>query len=252
MMEVLRAASADQTRLTDDQRAWYKGALGERHVARILQTLGPGWTVLHSVPVGSGDSDIDHVVIGPAGVFTINTKNHPGKTAWVAAHGMMIGGQKVPYIRNSAHEARRAEKVLTTASGLTVETVGVIVLVGAKSLTVKHAPDGGDAVVRVVRDRDLLSTIQTRRIYSDEQVQRIVLAAILPQTWHRRPIEPIEPIDTDHLIRDFDALATGVRKTDSKVHRRSSSRQLIKSVAITAGALITGWTLLNLLPALLP
>ncbi|MBG6212216.1 hypothetical protein RCH23_000129 [Cryobacterium sp. CAN_C3] len=45
----------------------------------MLSKLGPEWTVLHAVPVGSGSSDIDHVVIGPAGVFTINTKNHTGK-----------------------------------------------------------------------------------------------------------------------------------------------------------------------------
>ncbi|WP_371261683.1 nuclease-related domain-containing protein [Arthrobacter sp. ov118] len=33
------------------------------------------------MPVGAGASDVDHVLIGPAGVFTLNTKNHAGQHA---------------------------------------------------------------------------------------------------------------------------------------------------------------------------
>jgi hypothetical protein len=53
--------------LSPDNYSWYKGALGEI-VGRVLQRLGPEWTVLHAVPVGTATSDIDHVLIGPAGV----------------------------------------------------------------------------------------------------------------------------------------------------------------------------------------
>ncbi|MFF2300083.1 nuclease-related domain-containing protein [Arthrobacter sp. NPDC058127] len=70
--------------LTPDNHPWYKGALGEVAVGRILERLGPEWTVLHAVPVGAGTSDIDHVLIGPSGVFTLNTKNHTGQSVWVA------------------------------------------------------------------------------------------------------------------------------------------------------------------------
>jgi hypothetical protein len=45
-----------------------------RAVAKGLPKLDEAWRVLHSVPVGSRDSDIDHVVIGPGGVYTINAK----------------------------------------------------------------------------------------------------------------------------------------------------------------------------------
>ena len=62
----------------NDVRAWSMGADGDSEVARRLRKRGEGWRVLRGVPVGTGDSDIDHVVIGPAGVFTINTKNHLG------------------------------------------------------------------------------------------------------------------------------------------------------------------------------
>src|SRR4051794_31911273 len=81
-----------------DALSWYKGALGEIAVAGVLGWLGSEWTVLHSVPVGAGDSDIDHVVIGPAGVFTINTKSHPGQDVWIGGHGLLVSGQKTNYI----------------------------------------------------------------------------------------------------------------------------------------------------------
>jgi hypothetical protein len=49
-----------------DERAWRVGADGEETVGARLDKLGKyGWHVLHSVPVGTRGSDIDHVVIGP-------------------------------------------------------------------------------------------------------------------------------------------------------------------------------------------
>ena len=39
-----------------------------------ITQVGRKWHVIHSVPSEKG-ADIDHVVIGPAGVFTLNTKN---------------------------------------------------------------------------------------------------------------------------------------------------------------------------------
>ena len=56
--------------LSPENHPWYKGALGEMAVGRVLERLDPEWKILHAVPVGTGASDIDHVLIGPAGVFT--------------------------------------------------------------------------------------------------------------------------------------------------------------------------------------
>ncbi|WFR65855.1 nuclease-related domain-containing protein [Curtobacterium flaccumfaciens] len=53
--------------LHPDARSWFKGAIGEREVAKALESLGPDFTVLHAVPIGKHETDIDHVVIGPTG-----------------------------------------------------------------------------------------------------------------------------------------------------------------------------------------
>lgn len=51
--------------LSARSHSWFRGAVGEIAVGRILARLGPEWTVLHAVPVGAGTSDIDHVLIEP-------------------------------------------------------------------------------------------------------------------------------------------------------------------------------------------
>jgi len=54
-----------------------RGARGEEHVGALLEELKEyGWLVMHDATLGHGN--IDHILIGPAGVFTIETKSHPG------------------------------------------------------------------------------------------------------------------------------------------------------------------------------
>ncbi len=127
--------------LSPESMPWYKGALGEIAVGRILEGLGPEWLVLHAVPVGTGSSDIDHVLVGPAGVFTLNTKNHSGQPAWGAGRALLVAGKRTHHIRSAAYEAARAAKLLGSAVGFPVEVTGVVVIVQPKSLTIKARPE---------------------------------------------------------------------------------------------------------------
>jgi hypothetical protein len=57
---------------------WDRGASGEEHVGAILDGLASrGWRVMHDVDTGRGN--IDHLIVGPGGVFTIETKSHGGR-----------------------------------------------------------------------------------------------------------------------------------------------------------------------------
>lgn len=115
-----------------DERAWRIGADGEEAVAARLASLGAQWRVLHAVRVGERGADIDHVVIGPGGVFTLNAKHHPRAAVWVGGDTVMINGSRVPYVRNSRHEARRASRLLAEQVGFPVPVVGLIAVVGAR------------------------------------------------------------------------------------------------------------------------
>ena len=56
---------------------WDRGARGEEEVGAILDGIDDrGWFSIHDVSIGRGN--IDHIAIGPAGVFTIETKHRRG------------------------------------------------------------------------------------------------------------------------------------------------------------------------------
>ncbi len=123
-----------------DERAWRLGAKGETKVGKTLAKLPADWHVLHAVEVGDRGSDIDHVVIGPAGVFTLNTKTHLGGKAWVAERAVQVNGHKTDYLRNSRHEARRASRLLSKACGVAIDVQPVIVFAGLDKFVVKAQP----------------------------------------------------------------------------------------------------------------
>lgn len=131
------------------ERAWRIGADGEQAVAAQLRRLGPAWRSIHSVPVGEQGADIDHVVIGPAGVFTVNAKHHPNASVWVGSDTFLVNGTRTWYVRNSRHEAARAGRLLSAASGQPIQVRGIIAVVGAhRGLTIKEQPR--DGAVQVV------------------------------------------------------------------------------------------------------
>ena len=53
-------------------------ALAEEATARRLATLGIGYTVWHDVATGAPDEKIDHVVLGPTGLFAIQSEDFGG------------------------------------------------------------------------------------------------------------------------------------------------------------------------------
>ena len=65
--------------------AWAAGAAGERRVAAALVELPQAWTVLHDrlLRPGQSGANLDHVVVGPSGLFLVDAKNRAGRvTEW--------------------------------------------------------------------------------------------------------------------------------------------------------------------------
>jgi hypothetical protein len=60
-------------------RAWRRGAHGERHTARLLDRLGrDGYVSFHDLAMPDSPANLDHVVVGPSGVFVIDSKQWTG------------------------------------------------------------------------------------------------------------------------------------------------------------------------------
>lgn len=167
-----------------DERAWRVGADGEETIGAKLEKLTKdGWYVLHSVPVGKRGSDIDHVVIGPGGVFTVNTKKHPGKKVWVSKNSILVNGQRTDYLRNSRFEGERATKLLTAAAGFPVFVKPVLIFTTATlipDVTIQSKPDDVGMLDRMDIPRAFKrSTV----VLTPEQVDRVHAVARRSTTW---------------------------------------------------------------------
>jgi len=78
-------AAAWLIRPRPDPERWRRGAAGEVATARLLDGLpGRRWVVLHDLRIPGSRANLDHLVIGPTGVWVIDTKTTraPVRAGW--------------------------------------------------------------------------------------------------------------------------------------------------------------------------
>jgi hypothetical protein len=177
-------------------RSWRVGADGEATVAEALATLtdpsgwerlrrrSPRWRVLHSVPVGDEHGrpggDIDHVLVGPPGVVTINTKNHRGGRLALDGDQLVVNGRPTTYVAKARREAERAAELLRAALhgaeervlATTLRVRPMIAIVGGR-LLVTRWPSG----VTLVMTRQLVPALRSMPTWLDTAEQDAVLRA---------------------------------------------------------------------------
>ena len=112
------SASAPRPRPRGVHRpSWPRGTKGERVVGRRLARLGrDGWDVLRAVSEQDGD-EIEHLVVGPPGVFTVSTLYHRGARIRVGGQVVWVDEAIREYLRNARIEAARVARRLSDALG---------------------------------------------------------------------------------------------------------------------------------------
>ncbi len=146
-------------------------ATSEERVGRELAKLPAGW---HAVRIGDRSSEIDHVVIGPRGVFALTIKHHPAATVCVYEQGLWIDGRSTVYLHNSRCNAKRAAQLLTTACAMPVEVHAALVFVDPAKLTPKGTP--ADVHITTLRTIRTFLMQQPRRL-TPTQVDHIYTVA---------------------------------------------------------------------------
>ncbi|MGA4843397.1 nuclease-related domain-containing protein [Streptomyces sp. G45] len=160
--------------------SYRKGLAGEVRVGAELQRLSRrGWRVLHSIELPR-KVDVDHLLIGPGGVFCINTKRHLGKAVWVGDEMARINhGKPRPYGRKSKAEAHRVQSVLERYVDFPVRVEPVLVFVGVTRLD--KAPT--QLAVHVYRDREVSALGPLSGVLSPEQVDTLYAVARHRSVW---------------------------------------------------------------------
>ncbi|HSB88018.1 MAG TPA: hypothetical protein VLD86_17015, partial [Ilumatobacteraceae bacterium] len=118
--------------------------------------------------------EIDHLVIGPGGVFNMTTRCHPSSTVWINDDILRVNGHRTEYLRESRVEAAQLGRLLTEAVGAPVESIAVIVFVDLLKMTVKSHPS--DVLVTTLRSVRHLLRHQPRRL-TPAQIEQIYDAA---------------------------------------------------------------------------
>lgn len=133
------------------------------NVAAELDTLPQGWHTLPSEHIGVAGFGFDHIVIGPAGVFTVTTTSHP---------------------EGPQFEADRATRLLDQAGLVDIQVQAVIVSVGAER-TLHSNPD----VIVTAADEICQTLLSLPTTLTPLQVQSVYNIAERRETW----IERVQP-----------------------------------------------------------
>jgi hypothetical protein len=113
-LAVLVAGWGLRFRPSPDAVGWRRGAAGERRTGRLLARLERhGWAVLHDLAVPGSQANLDHLAIGPGGIFVIDSKQCRGRLQ-VDGFGRLWHGRYplTPILRAVEFEADRAAQVL--------------------------------------------------------------------------------------------------------------------------------------------
>ena len=191
--------------LHDDAWPWYQGALGEIEVGRMLSALGPEWFVRHSVPIGAGTKDVDHLVIGPGGVFAINSKHHAGANIWVVDHALGVNKSTTRHLQDGRRDGADVAKRLSARAEFPVSVRPVVALVDPQSVNDKRSPH--NRPVAVLDARKLVAWLKAQpQNLSDTKLSLLKLAAEEPETWHVDP----QAANTLRVMPRFERLVADV------------------------------------------
>jgi hypothetical protein len=132
-----------------------RGAAGEEHVGGLLDELSAeGWSVIHDASFGHGN--IDHIVLGTAGVFTVETKSRQEPVRVRTIHGEVL---------------RQAQAQRETLERFTQERTEPLVVFSRAWVDKPLARRRG---VRVIPARMLLAYLRRHpETLTAEQVQRV-------------------------------------------------------------------------------
>jgi hypothetical protein len=183
--------------LDANERSWLRAAQAEMIVGDILARLPNGYNVYHSLPIRNTAFWIDHLVLGPGGIFSISSKTRWDRDLTGSPRSIQIGAHAVPYLRDAQFESAQITALLAAAM---------------------PAP----------RLRRWL--VGHQQVFSPEQ--QAALAAVIddPATW----LAAGQPLAPAHLNARFTALEQQVAAART---RRTTFTVLAATVAVLFGAI---------------
>ena len=153
--------------------AWQIGADGEVRTGRMLEPLtAEGFRILHDRKIpGARSANVDHVLIGPPGVFVVETKSYSGSLKIRGDEIFVAGRRKNGWIDEVNREAFAVQRALSgelAALGLTVQP---LICVHRADLPWFKSEVRG---VRILSGKDLVSRLRkAESVLAASDVERL-------------------------------------------------------------------------------
>lgn len=185
------AAIADtvyQAQLVSSVPAWRRPSVAERHTEAQLRKLERnGYRSLHARAIPGTDAQIDHLVIGPTGVYAVDSEKWDKRLpVRVQSHRKLFHGpfNKKDRLDEARMEASEASKLISQALGREVTVVPSLAIYGPKIpwkiLNVRGVDvfDGSRVRKWITRRERALTDSEIEKIY---EVGASVLPARYPE-----------------------------------------------------------------------
>lgn len=167
--------------LSAESEALHRDALAQIAVGGVLERLPPEWTVFSSAPGRMDAAGIDHVVIGPGGLFTVNSKLHVNRTVWVADSILVVDRTTLGHIPDAILQARRLTEVLGERMPLPAPVRPMVAIVDAKRITIRERSEQ----VLVLDARSLNHTLTSLPVVLDASELRQIRSILNdPESWN--------------------------------------------------------------------
>lgn len=160
--------------------AWRKGAEGEHVVGLRLDAIDlPGTRVLHDRLIPGSRANIDHLVVSPGGVFTVEAKNYSGRLE-ARARGTQLwiaGRNRSKLLDQADRQVAAVRRVLTDAGLGAVPVVGALCFLGTEMPLLFRPKQIRDVIITTPRRVGVDLATTSRVALTPSKIQRV--AAVL-------------------------------------------------------------------------
>jgi hypothetical protein len=177
------------------------GIEGEEITAKVLESLGNDYKVLHSIPLELNKKDLDHIIVGPTGVFLVNSKNYRSKSLLIDNEYIIYNKKRYTDPIDIRRDSDLVEKLFK------IKVNPILCLINNNNLKIKSSN-----ITKVLHVNKILDYIEKKeRIYSNEQVIKIynemsnikkwgITSLIDPDTVEKKYREKIAYNDENYTI----------------------------------------------------
>jgi hypothetical protein len=151
------------------------GLRGEKQVANLLtHTLNDDYYLLNDLYLRDGGGDIDHIVLGPNGVFVLETKNWNGNIScngdeWQRSGKQNFSGSPSRQVKRNAAKIQQIIGGNPNLRALGIGVEGIVVLTNNQATL--HVSNPTVTILKLPQLPNHLTTIGNSRILTREQLE---------------------------------------------------------------------------------